>query len=133
MEASFFRQKLYLQICCYSVFLMPCNEFLPVKVICVVSKFGCSITVHRKLLFKAPVWTVLQNNEQLGNLTSLLQPAAVLTASHCSQRASNLICQSVHIVHCLKHEQQRHAVIKVLPKYRQKLAKIFEIRLSLLH
>jgi hypothetical protein len=95
---------------------MPCDEFVPVKMICVVSKLGCSITVHRKPFFKAPIWAVLQNNEQLGNLMSLLQPATVLTASHCSQRASNLVCQSVHIVHCLKHEQERRAVIKVIPK-----------------
>jgi hypothetical protein len=89
LEATFLCQKLPLQIFCYSIVLMPCDEFFPVKVICVVSKFGCISAVHRRTLFKAPfqlvqISAVLQNNEQLGNLTSLLQPAPVLPASHCS-------------------------------------------------
>jgi hypothetical protein len=109
LEATFLRQKLHLQIFCYSIFLMPCDEFLPVKSICAVSKFGSISTVHRRPLFIAPfqlvqISAVLQNNEQFGNLTSLLQPAVVLPAFHCSQRASNLICQSIHVVHRLKHE-----------------------------
>jgi len=121
LEATVLRLKLYLQIFCYSKFLMSCDEFLPIKLICVVSKSGCISAVQRRPLFKAPfqlvqISAVLQNNEQLGYLTSLLQPAAVLPAFHCSQRASNLLCQNIHIFHRLKHEQQRHAVIKVLPK-----------------
>jgi hypothetical protein len=98
---------------------MPCDEFLAVKLICFVPKIGCITTVHRRPLFRAPfqlvhISAMLQNNEQLGNLTSLLQPAPVLPAFHCSQRTGNLICQSIHIVHRLKHEQQSHAVLQVL-------------------
>jgi hypothetical protein len=109
---------------------MPCDEFLPVNLICVASKFGSISTVQRRPLFKAPfqlveISAVLQNNVQLGNLTLLLQPAPLLPAFHCSQRASDLVCQRIHIVHRLKHEQQRHEVIQVLPKKRQKLAKTF--------
>lgn len=48
LEATFLRHKLHLQIFCYSVFLSPCDEFFPVKLICVVSNFGCSSTVQKR-------------------------------------------------------------------------------------